>query len=113
MLFILNRIPGNYRNFIYCTAIRHGGDKEWEFASVQYEKEFKIGQPSQRIILQTAMACSKDPWLISRFLNDQINSTKVRIQDATSGSSQIGGQTHGHIKTWLFLKDNWDYLVSR
>jgi hypothetical protein len=83
---------------------------EWEFASAQYDKEL---QASQRTNIQRAMACAKDPWLISRYLNDQIDSTKVRLQDASSGIAQVGGRTHGNLRTWTFVKDNWDYLVSK
>jgi hypothetical protein len=59
------------------------------------------------------MACTKQPWLVSRYLNDQINSTKVRLQDAASGISSIAVRSHGNLRTWTFVKDNWDYLFAR
>lgn len=110
MFFILKRIPGSYRSFIYCTAIRNGGDKEWEFASAQYDKE---QQSSQRTNLQQGMSCTKQPWLISRYLNDQINSSKVRLQDSAAGISRMAASANGNLRTWIFVKENWNNLVSK
>ena len=108
--FYFDRIPGNFRSFIYCTAIRNGGDKEWTFLSDQYEKEISA---NQRDYLQTGMSCTKQPWLISRYLNDQINSSKVRLQDAPYGFTKIAVTGSGNLRTWTFVKDNWNYLVSK
>jgi hypothetical protein len=33
------RIPKNYRSFVYCVAIKNGGWREWAFAWKQYEAE--------------------------------------------------------------------------
>ena len=59
------------------------------------------------------MSCTKQPWLISRYLNDQINSTKVRLQDATNGIIYGAQTTFGNLRTWTFVKDNWDFLFSK
>jgi glutamyl aminopeptidase len=59
------------------------------------------------------MACTKQPWLISRYLNDQINSTKVRLQDSAAGLSRIAATSYGNLRTWTFIKDNWDELISK
>ena len=34
-----NPIPANYRSVVYCTAIREGGEKEYNFAADQYSNE--------------------------------------------------------------------------
>ncbi len=106
----MTRIPASYRSFIYCTAIRNGGDKEWEFASLQYDKEQSAGQRNN---LQSGMSCTKQPWLISRYLNDQINSSKVRLQDAAAGLSTIALRSYANMRTWTFVKDNWDELFEK
>ncbi len=59
------------------------------------------------------MSCTKEPWLITRFLNDQINSSIVRPQDAISGLSAIAVKSSGNLKAWEFLKQNWDLLFSK
>jgi len=63
--------------------------------------------------LQLGMSCSRQHWLISQYLNDQINSTKVRLQDATRGISRIASTSYGHLMTWNFVKDNWEFLDSK
>ena len=42
----------------------------------------------QREYLQNGMSCTEEPVLMERYLNDQINSTKVRPQDTILGVTQ-------------------------
>ena len=95
---------------MYCTAIRNGGEKEWEFLSNQYDKELIA---SERRNLQEGMSCIKQPWLVSRYLNDQINASKVRLQDAWMGISYIADSSYGNMRTWSFVRENWDFLVDK
>ncbi len=104
------RIPANYRKFVYCTAIRNGDDKEWEFASTQFDKELDSGQRNN---LQNGMACTKQPWLINRYLVDQLNGSKVRLQDAAAGFSAIALNKFANSRAWTFFKDNWDEIFSK
>ena len=109
-MYNIFRIPGNYRSLIYCTAIRNGGDAEWKFASMQYEKN-EIASEKQN--LQLGMSCTKQQWLIQQYLSDQIDSTKVRLQDATRGLSRVATTSYGYLITWNFVKDNWEFLDSK
>ena len=59
------------------------------------------------------MSCAKQPWLVSRYLNDQINSSKVRLQDTAFGISYISEKSYGNMIAWTFIKENWDYLVDK
>ncbi len=106
----MTRIPASYRSFVYCTAIRNGGDKEWEFASLQYDKEQSAGQRNE---LQNGMSCTKQPWLVTRFLNDQLNSSKVRLQDSAIGLRIIALRPYANMRTWTFVKDSWEKLFMR
>lgn len=95
---------------MYCAAIRNGGIKEWEFASAQYDKETNANQKSY---LQSGMSCTKIPWLTARFLNDQINSTKVRSQDTISGLNAAAVKPYANARTWTFIKENWSFLFEK
>ena len=53
------------------------------------------------------MSCSKEPWLIKRFLNDQLNETKVRRQDFLRGISAAVRSPYGNLITWNFIKEYW------
>lgn len=59
------------------------------------------------------MACTREPWLINRFLNDQLNDTKVRKQDTLFGIRYASVKPLGNIMTWDFIKTNWNELFER
>jgi aminopeptidase N len=103
------RIPADYRQFVYCTAIKHGSKIEWEFASSAYDTEMDA---SSRRKLQYAMSCTKEPWLITRYLNDQLNYTKVRRQDTILGLRYGLINSYSHPFAWNFIKQNWLHLIE-
>ncbi|CAH8474337.1 unnamed protein product [Schistosoma curassoni] len=57
-----NLIPPSLRPAVYCTAIRIGGQKEWEFLK-QRLLEVDIKEDEKNSILQ-ALSCSRDMWII-------------------------------------------------
>ena len=59
------------------------------------------------------MSCTKQPWLINRYLIDQLNGSKVRLQDAAAGFSAIALNKFANIRSWTFFKDNWDEIFSK
>jgi aminopeptidase N len=104
------RIPPNYRSLVYCVSIREGTEKEWNFAFDQYIKELDANQKNT---LQSAMSCTRISWLISKFLNDQLNISIVRPQDALSGLRAAASRAEANLKTWTFIKENWDTLFEK
>lgn len=64
-----NPILPNLRASVYCTAIKHGGVDEWEFAWRIY-RLMATGQmqgaAGERYNLLAAMSCTREPWLINR-----------------------------------------------
>jgi hypothetical protein len=100
------RIPGEYRIFVYCAAIQYGSINEWEFASKQYDKE---QDPSQKYYLQGGMSCTQQTALIERYLNDQINASKVRTPDSLLGISLMRRSN----LTWPFVKDHFQLLEDQ
>ena len=59
------------------------------------------------------MACTKEPWLLMRFLNDQLNETKVRRTDGITGLNEAVNSAYGTSIIWTFVKDKWDILNNR
>ena len=106
----VNPIPKDYRAFVYCTAIKYGSKSEWNFASNQYDAETDSNAKKE---IQNSMACTREPWLINRFLNDQLNHTKVRRQDTLFGLRYASTKSLGNIMTWDFIKTNWNELYDR
>ena len=110
LYFAYYRIPANYREFVYCTAISGGDQIEWEFASTQLDKEQYAGE---RANLQKGMSCTKQPWLISRYLNDHLNATKYRTQEISLGLMAISSNSYAVDRTWSFLRQYWAVLRNK
>jgi aminopeptidase N len=106
----VNPIPGSYRSLVYCTAIRDGGVKEWSFASEQYRKETDANQKND---LQSGMSCTRIGYLLTRFLNDQLDKDIVRVQDTITGIRQVAAKADGYLRAWNFVKENWGELFLR
>jgi aminopeptidase N len=63
LCYLKNRIiPSNLKSVIACTAIRHGGKKEWDFA---YERFHLANVASEKADLLDAMGCSTKTWILS------------------------------------------------
>ncbi len=62
---LFHRISPNLKGTVYCTAIRIGGQKEWDFAWQRYLKS-NVG--SEKDILLSALGCSREPWILSRWV---------------------------------------------
>jgi hypothetical protein len=64
VFFLLSSISANLKNVVYCTAIRVGGQEEWDFAWQRYRKT-NVG--SEKDILLGALGCSREIWILSRY----------------------------------------------
>lgn len=106
----VNNIPSSYRSLVYCTAIKAGSLKEFEFASEQYDRETDANRRNE---LQSGMSCTTEAWIIKRFLEDQINEKKVRPQDTLSGLRSAATKSNANAITWNFVKENWNLLYER
>lgn len=58
------RIHPNLRSTVYCNAIAAGGQVEWDFAWGQFQK-MTVATEAEK--LRSALACTKQPWLINRY----------------------------------------------
>ena len=110
VLFSNLRIPTDFRFFIYCVAIREGGDKEWYFAERQYRKENDSLEISNLLI---GMSCTKQSWLIDRFLTNLLDKNITKDEDVLSGLFTASLRPDSIFKTWNFVKENWEELYAR
>ena len=106
----VNNIPKNFRSFVYCTAVKYGSRHEWNFALNQYKKEV---DSNSRKELQYGMSCTKEPWLINNYLNNQLDQSITRKQDGATGIIYSLFNPYSNLITWNFVKNNWDELVKR
>lgn len=104
-------IGPNVRKIIYCTAIREGGQPEWEYAYYEYKRSTS---PTERNVLLDALGCTKQEWLLSSYLSTLLaNSTySMRIQDADRIFAAIANNKAGNQLAFDFLRKHWDELKS-
>lgn len=76
-------VPVNIRSAVYCTAIRQGGDKEFDFLWNQYKEE---NVATEQVLILTALGCSKSEKKLQEYL-EHITSSDIRLQDKSSALS--------------------------
>ncbi|CAL8324594.1 unnamed protein product [Gadus morhua 'NCC'] len=106
----VNPIEPNLRSTVYCSAIAAGGAKEWDFAWDQFLKA-SIATEAEK--LRAALACTKEPWLLNRYLEYTLNPSLIRKQDATSTIVYIASNVVGQPLAWDFIRDRWSYIFNQ
>lgn len=104
-----NPIHPNLRSTVYCNAIAQGGEKEWDFAWEQFRKATVVNEADK---LRAALACSKQVWILNRYLSYTLNPDLIRKQDATSTISSIASNVLGQNLAWDFVQSNWEKLFK-
>ncbi|XP_033725116.1 aminopeptidase N-like isoform X1 [Pecten maximus] len=104
-----NPIDASLRGTVYCTAIAHGGVEEWDFAYRMFKASNVAGEQGR---LMAALACSKETWILSRYLVYSITPDKIRKQDATSVIVYISNNPIGRALAWDFVRGHWDFLMN-
>ncbi|KAM9754213.1 aminopeptidase N-like isoform 2-T2 [Menidia menidia] len=105
----VNSIHPNLRSTVYCNAIAGGGAEEWEFAWQQFRNS-TIASEAEK--LRAALACSRQPWLLNRYLEFTLQPDLIRKQDATSTIVYIANNVVGQSLAWDFVRARWSYIFS-
>lgn len=58
-------VPSNFRSLVYYYGVAGGGEEEWNFVYNQFKK---TNVASEKRKLMYAMAASKEPWILERYL---------------------------------------------
>ncbi|XP_071775463.1 aminopeptidase N isoform X2 [Centroberyx gerrardi] len=105
-----NPIHPNLRSTVYCNAIAAGGAEEWDFAWLQF-KSAAIAIEADK--LRSALSCTKQPWLLNRYLEYTLNPDMIRKQDATSTIVYIANNVVGQSLAWDFVRARWSYIFNQ
>lgn len=62
-LYMIYRISPNARAAVYCTALRHGSQEDWQFL---WERYLKTNFASEKKIILDALGCSHDPKILNQ-----------------------------------------------
>ncbi|XP_077868457.1 aminopeptidase N-like [Saccoglossus kowalevskii] len=102
-----NTIRDDTKYTVYCTAIRYGGEREWEFAMEMYESQ--ITPATEKSILQSAMACTRITWLVSRYI--EYSDTEGWISEGIDNARR--NSPVGYSIAWSYIEDNFADLLER
>ncbi|KAM9764876.1 aminopeptidase N-like isoform 1-T2 [Menidia menidia] len=105
-----NPIHPNLKGTVYCHAIALGGVEEWDFAWKMFQNASLASEASR---LRSAMACTKTPWLLNRYLEYTLDPKKIRKQDAISTISNIARNVVGLPLAWNFVREKWSYIFEQ
>lgn len=111
MVRLFFSVPLDLRSVVYCTAIRNGGDKEWQFLWARYSKS-NVG--TEKTLILSALGCSREIWLLQRYLDWTLDeSTGVRKQDRTTVFKNVARNDAGLLLAKSFLFDNVDEIYKK
>ncbi|KAK7075491.1 hypothetical protein SK128_020460 [Halocaridina rubra] len=98
-------ISPNLKSTVYCTAIADGGEVEWDFAWNQY---LSSNVASERVVLLNAMGCSKEIWILQRYLDYAYTvDGPIKKQDADRVFSAVAQNDVGRDLAWDFMRNEW------
>ncbi|XP_052261394.1 aminopeptidase N-like isoform X2 [Dreissena polymorpha] len=107
-----NPVDPGIKSTVYCTAVAEGTLDDWEFALARYRVENLAAEKSR---LLSALACSRESWVLSRYLQmaiDQSSQSEIRRQDAVSVIVYISRNTIGRSLAWDLFRDKWDFFLN-
>ncbi|XP_062276095.1 aminopeptidase N-like [Scomber scombrus] len=110
MVTDVNKIHPNLRSTVYCNAIAAGGAAEWDFAWGKF-RNATIATEAEK--LRTALSCTKQTWLLNRYLEYTLDPNMIRKQDATSTIIYIAGNVVGQPLAWDFMRSRWSYIFNQ
>ena len=109
-LFRHHRISENLREIVYCTAISVGGQEEWDFA---WQRYLNANVENEKEILLMALGCSKEIWILSRYLEWAITENSgIRKHDSARVFAAVTSNSIGQQLAYRFLKTHWNRLRS-
>ncbi|XP_020027157.2 aminopeptidase Q isoform X2 [Castor canadensis] len=104
-----NEIPYLIKNVIQCYGIALGSDEEWDFLLNFY---MNTTNEDERIHLTYALSCSKDPWILNRFLEYAITTAPSTFNE-TNVIETVAASEVGRYIAKDFLVNNWQAVSTR
>uniref|UniRef100_A0A146LYB5 Aminopeptidase n=3 Tax=Lygus hesperus TaxID=30085 RepID=A0A146LYB5_LYGHE len=103
-----NPVSPNLKSTIYCTALREGGQAEWDFA---WERYLNANVGSEKALILQALGCTRETWILSRYLHRAITEgSGIRKQDTATVFSTVANNIIGRPLAFEFVRDNWQKI---
>ncbi|XP_066591926.1 aminopeptidase N [Prorops nasuta] len=103
-----NPISPNLKSVVYCTAIRVGGQTEWEFA---WQRFLETNVGTEKDLLLHALGCTREAWILNRYLDWAVTENSgIRKQDVTLVFGAISSNIIGQPLAFNYFRNNWARL---
>ncbi|KAJ8681952.1 hypothetical protein QAD02_017744 [Eretmocerus hayati] len=104
----INPISPNLKSVVYCTAVKVGGEAEWQF---MWQRYLKSNVGSEKDLLMSALGCSREVWLLSRYLDWAVTENSgIRKQDVARVFGSVSNNIVGQRLTFDYCSNRWDKL---
>ncbi|XP_017023784.1 aminopeptidase N-like [Drosophila kikkawai] len=88
-----NPVPVNLRSIVYCTAIRHGLDEDWEFLWTRYKRS---NEADEKVDMLNSLGCTRAVWLLRRMLDLSFDpKSAIRRQDSMTSFNAVADNEIG------------------
>ncbi|RVE74835.1 hypothetical protein OJAV_G00026200 [Oryzias javanicus] len=104
-----NKIRSILKNEVYCSAVAAGGVEEWDFIWSMYKKNIT----SEVDDLIYALSCTRQPWLINRYLEYCLDRDKVPKDDVHHAIISMANNPVSQPLLWDFVRANWRNLIEK
>ncbi|XP_067885976.1 aminopeptidase Q-like [Heterodontus francisci] len=104
-----NTIPNYLKRIIYCEAIKTGTDKEWNFAWTMYLNHTSISEDDHLLF---AMGCSREPWILNRYLYYSLDELMVSQEHSFLVFRFMATNPIGLPLVWNFIRANWKTIET-
>lgn len=99
------------QKLVYCNGIKYGTLNDWYFCFNQYRAE---QDPLFKENLFFGLSCSREPWVIQKYLNDQIDPSLMISNSAViNGIKYTSANAQSYLVAWDFVKINWDFIYTK
>lgn len=103
-----NSIPVDLRPTVYCTAIRHGNEEDWQFLWKRYQ-DSNVATEKRTIIF--SLACSRNTKTLKEYVETTYDKEGlIRKQDATYAFSSVARNEIGFPIAKDYFMENIDKL---
>ncbi|CAG9766839.1 unnamed protein product [Ceutorhynchus assimilis] len=104
-----NPIPKDLAGVIYCTALKYGGENEWNFLWHKYKQSNVATEKSN---LLNILGCTREIWLLNRYLEWSLDDTKIRRQDSSSVFNSVAMNDVGYFLAKQFFYKNIKQIMK-
>lgn len=109
IFFFLYRISPNLKSLVYCTAIQHGSEIEWDFA---FERFIRTNVSSEKEILLSALGCSRETWILNRYLKKSLEGEHIRKQDVYRVFAAVSSNVIGQPIVFSYIRNHWKEIKT-